>query len=118
MEEEEKRKQEFPERKLTRRERRYVKRMNELQAKVIAQFSVWDDKFHNQFANALAHAEEHDNDIFAIFDRYWRLYAHAWNVKARKFLKLNRVVELFDVEYFTRTHMDHDPNSPINKQAA
>lgn len=92
---------------ISRRHKRFIKQQKKKELKIAKQFRRWENDFSNQFANALANAESHENDIFAIFDRYWRLITMKGNNLAKR--------KMFDSEWFQRTHMDNDPNSEINK---
>ena len=109
------------EKKMPRAEKRFHGRMKKKRAVVVAEFSIWSDNFHNQFAHALFKRDWDVNtsfNVFGLFDRYWRLYTQAWNKKAREYMRLKKAITLFDLEYFTATHIDNNPNSLINKQAA
>jgi hypothetical protein len=92
---------------ISRRNRRFIKQQKQKELKVASQFRRWENDFSNQFANALANAENHENNIYPIFDRYWRLLTMKGNNLAKR--------KMFDCEWFQRTHMDNDPNSEINQ---
>lgn len=75
----------------------------------MAGFMAQNELFHNRFANALYHSENHDKDIYAIFDRYWRLVARKYNAKTKS--------NIVDIEYFKKHFIDNNPNSEVNEEA-